>query len=150
MDRQMTAKTAQKRPMTRMVASARLATALLIIFMIAGTYVLHAQGEGIVVHKDDRIDRLMEIYTRSVQAREFSRGYRIQIMAGTSRDKAQKAQGNFDLQYPQYRSYLTYNSPYFKLRVGDFTERLEAFRFLQTIKNTYSGAFIVEDEVNLK
>ena len=108
-----------------------------------------AQNGDIVIHQDVRIDDLLELYAAHVNAQEEEMGYRIQILAGTSRDEAYKVKANFSYKYGGYRSYLTYNSPYFKVRVGDFTERLEAYRFLQNIKSKFPGAFMVEQTVNL-
>jgi len=109
-----------------------------------------AQSGTIIIHKDTKIDRLLDFYAAHENSIEEMQGYRIQIMAGTSRDKAYKMQGNFNYAYPQFRSYLQYNSPYFKIRVGDFTDRLSAHRFLQQVKQKYPGSFIVDEVVKLR
>ncbi|MCP4121214.1 MAG: SPOR domain-containing protein [Bacteroidetes bacterium] len=110
----------------------------------------NAQSGTIIIHKDTKINRLLDFYAAHENSIEEMQGYRIQIMAGTSRDKAYKTQGNFNYAYPQFRSYLQYNSPYFKIRVGDFTDRLNAHRFLQQVKQKYPGSFMVDEVVKLR
>jgi hypothetical protein len=111
---------------------------------------VYGQSGGIVIHRDAKVDRLVEFYSEQENAKEEERGYRVQILAGTSREKALKVQNDFNSLFPQYRAYLTYSSPYFKIRVGDFTERLDAHRFMHRIDRKFPGAFIVEETVNLK
>jgi len=122
----------------------------LIILFSLGLMSAEAQSGTIVIHKDNKIDRLLDFYSAHKNSIEEAQGFRIQIMAGTSRDKAYKAQSNFNYSYPQFRSYLEYNSPYFKIRVGDFTDRLSAHRFLQQVKTKYPGSFMVDEVVQLR
>ena len=53
----------------------------------------------------------------------------------------------FASRYPSVNSYLNYDEPYYKVRVGDFRTRLDATRFLKTIQNEYPSAFIVIDRI---
>jgi len=122
---------------------------LLLLFIFTVPAVNAQQGE-IVIHKDAKIDAFLDFYADHVNSFEEAPGYRIQILGGTSRDEAYKVRGKFKYQYSQYQTYLTYNSPYFKVRVGDFIERLDAYRFLQQIKPKFSGAFMVEEVVQLQ
>lgn len=106
-----------------------------------------AQSSGIVIHKPAGLDRLMDFYTEQRRAVEETPGYRIQILAGTSRDKAYKTESDFKRANPGFPVYLTYNSPYFKIRVGDFTNRLTAYRNLMELRAVYPGSFLVEEAV---
>ena len=121
----------------------------LVLVLLMVSLASKAQEGRIVIHEDEKLDQLVRFYSEYKQEKEEAMGYRIQILAGTSREKAYSIQGNFNYQFPDYASYLTYISPYFKVRVGDFTDKLEAFRFLQHLKSVYPGAFIVEEEVKL-
>ena len=80
-------------------------------------------------------------------------GYRIQIAAYSgvnSKSQAEYARNSFNSLFPYTRSYLIYNEPYFKVRVGNYYTRLQAFKDLETIRETYPSAYIVPDKINYR
>lgn len=76
-------------------------------------------------------------------------GYRIQIYFGNQRSKALEIKTDFSKTYPEVNSYVVYQQPYFKVRVGDFKYRLEALKLLKQIQPFFETAFIVKDEIKL-
>ena len=76
-------------------------------------------------------------------------GYRVQIYFGGVRQKAAEVKQDFSSKHSDVLSYLTYSAPNFKVRVGDFSTRLEAQGFLKSIEGQYPTSFIVQDEVRL-
>lgn len=110
---------------------------------------ISAQEGNIQIIKDGRIDQLLDLYSRHENSFEEKPGYRIQILASTNRDKAYNTESDFKSNYGQFKTYLTFKSPYFKLRVCDFTDKLEAYRFLQNVQSKYPGSFLVEENVKL-
>ena len=50
------------------------------------------------------------------------------------------------LDYPTVQAYIVFDEPNFKVKVGDFRTRLEAYAFLQQIKEVYKG-YIVRDNI---
>ena len=44
-------------------------------------------------------------------------------------------------------TYFIYQQPNFKLRVGDFEERLSVNKFYEEMKEIFPGAFIIKDEI---
>ena len=76
-------------------------------------------------------------------------GYRIQIASlsgANSKERAFELRDRFVAEYIELQAYIIFDEPNFKVKVGDFRTRLEAFRFLQTIKDTYGG-YIIEDNI---
>ncbi len=113
----------------------------------------HAQEDKgyVQVNKDARIDELIKRDINANKDKTSVSGYRIQLMASSKRDDVQKLRGQFLAQYPDAKAYLTYQRPYFKLRVGNFTEKLQAQKYLdQVIKPSFAGAFMVADEIELE
>jgi len=51
--------------------------------------------------------------------------------------------------YPSYATYLDYQAPNFKVRVGDFKKRMDAEELLLEIRKAFPAAYIVPDEVEL-
>lgn len=76
-------------------------------------------------------------------------GYRIQIYFGSTRNKAQEIKTTFEQQFPTINSYLIYDAPNFKVRVGDFQTRWQALPVLEELRSSFDIAFIVKDEIPL-
>ena len=81
--------------------------------------------------------------------KEKMKGYRVQIHFGAEKAKALDIKSKFILQNHKVDAYLDYQQPYFKIRVGDFRTKLEAYKFMQEISGNFPGAFIVSDDIEL-
>lgn len=78
-------------------------------------------------------------------------GFRVQIFmdAGNqARLNTQRSRAEFERKYPGIQAYIVYEEPNFKLRVGDFRTRLDARRYLETIREDYPAAYIVVSQIN--
>jgi hypothetical protein len=83
----------------------------------------------------------------SYQKSQTVEGYRIQLTSSSNRKEVYDMKAEFLKLYPNVRAYVTYQQPYFKLRVGDFTDRTEANAFRDYINPHFPG-FIVPEQVN--
>ena len=85
-----------------------------------------------------------------------SAGWRIQVFSDSNQQsakgEARAKSRNISSRFPQYRTYVTYNSPYWRLRVGDFTTQSEAVEAAEEIKRafpSYSKEIrVVRDRIN--
>lgn len=80
-------------------------------------------------------------------------GYRILIFSQSgnrSKNAAIEAKSAFDQVYPECKSYILFEEPYFKVKAGNFTNRLDAGFFLKSIRSDYPYAFIVKDALDVK
>lgn len=76
-------------------------------------------------------------------------GYRVQIAAlsgANSRNQAFELKGQFKNDFPEVEAYIVFNEPNFRIKVGDFTSKLDAYVFMKKIKDKYPGT-IVRDNV---
>lgn len=107
-------------------------------------------GDTIQIVQDPRIKELVD---KHVQLNEKNNGrmagYRVQIHFGVDRSKARDVKAKFLAGYPSIEAYERYEQPNFKIRVGDFRTRLEAYKFLKEITYEFPGSFIVQDEIEL-
>lgn len=106
----------------------------------------------IQVIQDDKVDLLVSKHIQINQNKKGIEGYRIQIFfdsGNNSKTKAQSIYEGFIAKYTNVRAYLTFTSPNYKVRVGDFRTRLDAQRFLNTILEEYPNAWIIADIINL-
>jgi hypothetical protein len=102
--------------------------------------------------QDDKVDLLVSKHIQINQNRNGIDGYRIQIFfdsGNNSKTKAQSIFEGFKAKYPDERAYLSFKSPNYKVRVGDFRTRLDAQRFLNDIIDEYPNAWIIADMINL-
>ena len=86
------------------------------------------------------------------QNRKGIDGYRIQIFFDSGNNSKTKAQSIYEIfksRYPEVGAYLSFKSPNYKVRIGDFRSRLDAQRFLNQIIEEYPNAWIIADEINL-
>lgn len=89
---------------------------------------------GIVtVHKDPRIDMLgkkMAEYNAAItyNNNRTARGYRLMVLSTNDRDLAMRTRSALLQQYPDQGVYMSFQSPYIKLKFGNFLEKDEAER----------------------
>ncbi|MHC1708526.1 MAG: SPOR domain-containing protein [Bacteroidales bacterium] len=77
-------------------------------------------------------------------------GFRIQIFfdsGSDSKKRAMDARTEFLAKFPEITAYLTFQEPFYKVRVGDFRLRIEADGGLERIKGDYPSAFTVKDKI---
>lgn len=75
-------------------------------------------------------------------------GYRIQVasLSGTSsKNMAFEMKDRIREIYPGIEAYVVFDEPNFKVKVGDFRTRLEAYVFLQRIRNDFPGTIIKDN-----
>ena len=77
-------------------------------------------------------------------------GYRIVIFmsnAQSARTEALAARESFETMYPDERSYVTYENPYFKVAVGNCTSQEEAIILMERIRPTFPKAFLMRETI---
>ncbi|MCX6245113.1 MAG: SPOR domain-containing protein [Bacteroidetes bacterium] len=143
--------------MKRIILSTILIPVALCLFIWAPAMRCCAQdsktGKGeITIVQDEKVDLLVSKHVRINQNKEGIDGFRIQIFfdsGNNSKTKAQSIYEGFKAKYPDVRAYLSFKSPNYKVRVGDFRTRLDAQRFLNEIIDQYPNAWIIADNINL-
>jgi len=134
-----------KRSLHRIIAG----PAVCLFFLLAHTASAQTRGKVEVV-KDPRIDTLAARraeLNKSVGIGQLM-GFRVQLYSGSVRKDAYNLQARFQQDFPDIRTYVSYNDPNFKVRAGDFRTRIEAEKFQEQLKRTYEGTFIVTDKIN--
>lgn len=116
---------------------------LILFFLISGN--LFSQEGTVVINQDKEIEDLLNI-KKSMET-SLDR-YKIQIYSGLSRSSAEKARTEFLENYSDWPSSIEYETPNYKIWVGDFRNRLEADRALIRIKKTFMNAFIFQPKKN--
>ncbi len=110
---------------------------------------------GVVVVKDYRYDILSnkkaEINKKAAIARTPVKGYRLQIMNTTDRTEAFDAKAKMLQTYPEHKLYMSYQAPYFKLRMGNFKEYADAAALKKEINDLFpKGITIIPSTIEFK
>jgi hypothetical protein len=94
-------------------------------------------SSGTLIHREGKV-----IYT--------GKGYRVQIYNGYDREKAIKVRAEFMKLYPGTYTYLSYVSPCFRVKVGDYRSRAQAIGMLKEANSMYpSPCMIVPDQITV-
>lgn len=102
-------------------------------------------GQGILIEeKDERLDLLIQDYND----KKVVKGYRIQLFASSSKMEALKVKADFLSKHGEISPDVVYQSPNFKVRVGNYRDRLTAYRFLKLYKEDFPSAFAVPDDID--
>lgn len=110
--------------------------------------------DSIVVKKDPRLDVLsakqaqINKRTSLVTSSGMIKGFRLQVVSTTNRDVALRTKADLLSRYPEHKSYLLFQSPYFKVRFGNFLKREDAEKIRKVLNKQYpQGVFVVEDGI---
>jgi hypothetical protein len=76
-------------------------------------------------------------------------GFRVQIYNGPDRNKAARIKAEFMRNYPGVPTYLTYSSPAYRVKIGDFRNRGDASPLYKEALGSYSPCMIVPDNITI-
>lgn len=98
-------------------------------------------------HQNRQIDSLGKELSISYSKYKYAEGYRIQIYQGKDEVEAEKAEDQAkELEdFKDISIYLTYNSPNFRVKVGDYTDRVEAYKAYIALKEIFPNALLVQE-----
>ena len=85
-------------------------------------------------------------------------GYRVQVFDDnnprTAKTQAQERKLMIENRFPEFQGYVTFNSPYWRVKVGDFRTRSEAEAAMGAIRSAFpsigSQLRVVRDKINAR
>lgn len=104
------------------------------------TLALNAQEGKVKVTQDSDIDKLLE-YKKDIKT---AKTYTIQVYNSTDPDKAKREKNNFLNSYNEWDVEIVWNTPNYKVWVGNFATRLEADRAWAKIRKKYMNANVIQ------
>lgn len=116
-------------------------------------------GQGDVrVLQDETIDQQLAQFTIDTDtsgvirlSEDKANGFKIQVYSGQSRAEAESKQAAVRSEFKKHQVEVTYNSPSWRLRVGNFLTRAEAEKVLDEMKGAFPSfgkeMYIVSDVV---
>jgi hypothetical protein len=130
---------------------------ILAVFFASSVYSQSDTLRGsVVVHKDPRIDLLVrkQASINATSKKSYGRtmrGYRLMVMNTNKREDAISAKTKVYTYFPELKAYLIYQSPFFRLKAGNFQSRDEAEKYRKQMAPLFpKGVFIIGDTIEVK
>lgn len=114
------------------------------------------QNSKVSVQKDNRIDLLIKKQIQvneetSRQSRRQDKGFRLLVISTTLREEALAAKTKVYTYFPELKAYLFHQSPYYRVKAGNFKERKEAEQYQRRLELLFpKGVFIINDVIEVK
>jgi len=120
----------------------------LIFFTFIGLHIFSQEG-NIRIETSSEIKNLVHKRISHNKAKTKMDGYRIQIYYG-SENGAIAARNKFLGIFPNTATYIDYDSPDWKVKVGNYKTKLDADKAREEILLVFDGAFVLKEEIPIK
>ena len=117
---------------------------------LLGRNVLSVLGSGVTVNQSAAMKSAFDSYV-SANASKKVTGYRIRVYYENSqnaRNRSEAIARSSSGTYPGIGVYRTFESPNFKVCVGDFRTKDEALKLYHALKSSYPTAIILKETIN--
>ena len=116
---------------------------LLLSFCLINFSLTLAQSENLIVTEDSLISKLMSVKKEIDRDSYESQFFTIQLYYGNFTE-AEKVFENFKKNFPEWKSELSFETPNYKVQVGNYKDYYFGMSKLREIKSTYPSAFLLE------
>lgn len=124
------------------------------VMLVDSTYVgrdiLSVMGPGARVNQSAPVKQALQNYVNA-NAEKSITGYRIRVFYNnepSARTRSESIEATLKEQYPGIGVYRTFESPNYKVTVGDFRSKDEALGIYNALKGTYPTAYIIKETIN--
>ena len=117
------------------------------VFLLIFSSSAFAQQAVVKINMSPKVEEILNKKIALDKEKPVIAGYRLQLYFGGNRNEAAEIKARFTSLYADYNAYLIYQQPYFKLRVGDFRNRITAGNFQKIILKDFPAVFIVKDDI---
>ena len=122
----------------------------LLVFSILMSFLsinISAQEATITLNEDLKIHQLLELKKSLEEENKLTDGYTIQLYYG-EKNRANNVIQKYRYTYDSWSATIKYETPNYKVWVGNFSSRIDADRALIEIKKKFPSAFILKPERN--
>jgi hypothetical protein len=117
---------------------------------LLGRNVLSVLGSGVSVNQTPAMRSALDRYVQNNASKKLT-GYRIRVYfenGQNARARSEAIARFVSNAYPGIGVYRTFESPNFKVMVGDFRTKDEALKVYQSLKASYPTALLLKDTIN--
>ena len=120
----------------------KLVLAILFSFLIV--FSVKAQ---VNIQEEESVSRFMNDYKRINTENPKQKAWKIQIIATNDRRKMEDAISKFSKYFPDHKPDWSHENPYYKVKVGAFETKEDLYSFLLAVKQHFSGAIPVVENI---
>ena len=112
-------------------------------FSMAMVFKTSAQNDSIIINQDSKLLKVLEL-KKIVNQEAFTSGqYTVQIFSGNFKDYQELL--NLINEEKEFEEvFFSFETPYYKIRVGKYVSKIKAIKELKKIKKKYPSAFILQ------
>jgi hypothetical protein len=119
----------------------KIISALIIVYF--STSKVSAQEQNDILSQDPKFEQLLNEKRKINASLTINESYKIQIFNGSS-ENAKKTLSEFKQEFKDIDATIIFNTPNYKVWVGNFRTRIEAERNLVTIKDRYKNVLLIK------
>ena len=113
------------------------------LFSVAMVFKTSAQNDSIIINQDSKLLKVLEL-KKIVNQEAFTSGqYTVQIFSGNFKDY-QELLNSINEEKEFEEVFFSFETPYYKIRVGKYVSKIKAIKELKKIKKKYPSAFILQ------
>ena len=120
---------------------------IILFFFLINTMnsLVYSQDSIYVISQDSLLNKLIKIKLEVNKEIYEKNYYSIQLFSGDF-NNAEKIYLEFSSYFPNLKKTLTFETPNYKVRVGNFEKKINADIKLEEIKKKYKSAFVLQPE----
>jgi len=97
-----------------------------------------------------KVDAVMDSIDRFNLMRRSVDGYTIQIYSGQNREEAMNTKKKMTTEIPDLTANLQYQQPKFRVTVGKYYSKLEAYQDLTKLRKSFSSAILIPEKIAIR
>lgn len=125
----------------RILAVLKIIPALIMVYF--STSKVNAQEQNSTLNQDPKFEQLLSEKRKINPSLILNDSYKIQIFNGSS-ENAKKTLSEFKQEFATIDGTIIFNTPNYKVWVGNFRTRIEAERNLTAIKERYKNVLLIK------
>lgn len=116
---------------------------LAFIFVSLSTCFVNAQEQNKNIEQDPKFEQLLNEKRKINNSLTVNDSYKIQIFTGSS-ENAKKTLNEFRQEFKEIDVTIVFNTPNYKVWVGNFRTRIEAEKTLADVKDRYKNVLLIK------
>lgn len=100
-------------------------------------------GQNVTISQDSKFEELLSEKRRINASLTINDRYKVQIFTGDN-ENSRKALNEFKKTFKEMDGTIVFNTPFYKVWVGNFKTRIEAERNLVELKKMYPNSFLIK------
>lgn len=117
---------------------------------LLGRDIISIIGPGATIGQSVSVREALGKYVASNASKQLT-GYRVRVFLDNSpsaRSKSESIERSLKELYPGHGVYRSFESPNYKVLIGDFRSKDEALVLFNSLRRTYPTAYIIKDIIN--